>query len=174
MNGLFNGERNYFIYNLTRTKQDIKLPEEPRCVLPCNLSVYVVHFTQANSTILRQSVSWGHSVAQAAQRGLSEVEGKEREWGNRMIQRRMIGSQDLAIFSGRILHIPHKFFDCWGKYLPEHSEIIYPSINSINNLLGIVPKRIYYIGDTQRKKGSFIFSLLIHGQVERIKKEQNS
>lgn len=71
-------------------------------------------------------------------------------------------------FSERILHIPHKFFDCQGKHLPEHSDIIYPSINSINNFLGTGPKRIHYIGDIQKPKGSFIFSLVIYGQVERM------
>lgn len=48
---------NYFIRNLTRTKQDKKLQGEPRCVLPSNLPVHIVPFIWANSTILRQSVS---------------------------------------------------------------------------------------------------------------------
>lgn len=57
--------------------KDIKLPGEPRFVLPYNLFVHIVHFIQANSTILRQNVSWGHWVGSKLHR-----EGCQK-WGAR-------------------------------------------------------------------------------------------
>lgn len=137
--------------------KDIKLPGEPRFVLPYNLFVHIVHFIQANSTILRQNVSWGHWVGSklhregcqkwGARRGSEEIRWYRGWW---------LGAK-IWQFSERILHIPHKFFDCHGKYLPEHSDIIYPSINSISNFLGIGPKRIHYIG-TLRNRRAVSFS----------------
>lgn len=120
---------------------------------------------QCSGRMSPADTEWAQSCTEDCQKWGARRPSEEIRW----YRGRCLGAK-IWQFSGRILHIPHKFFDCQGKYLPEHSEIIYPSINSINNFLGIGPKRMYYIEDTQ-KQDSFIFSLLIHGQVETATKK---